>query len=69
MLFFNRNQPPHPDYTNVEISGRGWYKYSCQRGKWHRYKPTGFDLDARWLSDRKLLEFAVDAVIAARGRK
>ena len=67
MLFFNRSQPPHPDHTNVEISGRGWYRYSHE--KWHRYEPTGFDPDARWLSDRKLLEFVVDAAVAARGKK
>jgi hypothetical protein len=67
MLFINRKRPPHPDYTNVERSGRGWYHY--RNGKWRRYDWTTFDPDAKYLTDSKLFDLAVDAVVVARGKK
>jgi len=68
LLFINRKRPPHPDYTNVEAAGAGWYKWKS--GKWQRCAvPREYDANARWLSDRKLLDFVVDAAVAARGKK
>jgi len=59
--------PPPPSYLNVIPEGRGWYRYS--RGKWRRCEARGLDVRARWLSDNRLLEFVLDAVIAVKGKQ
>ena len=56
--------PPHPDFTNVEPAGRGWYVYSQK--KWRRYEVNGYNPEAKWLSANRLLELELDAQIAAR---
>ena len=66
--------PPAPSFENVVPTGRGWYKWSrdgllgpC---KWRRFDPRGpIPAGARWLSENKLLEMALDAIIALRWKK
>ena len=63
---FNRKPPP-PGFQNVIPTGAGWYRYS--RGKWRRCEVRGYDARARWLNEQRLLELALDAIIANRGMK
>lgn len=60
---FNR-KPPVPTFKNVDPSGPGWYRYS--RGRWRRCEVQGYDGRARWLSSSRLLELALDAIVALR---
>lgn len=61
--------PPSPSFENVIPAGAGWYKWSRSKGKWRRCEVRGFDPEARWLSHSRLLDFALDAIIALKGRK
>lgn len=63
---FSRPGPP-PTFENVIPTGRGWYRF--QKGKWRRCEVRGYDARARWLSDNRLKELALDQVIANRGIK
>lgn len=61
---FNRKSPA-PTFENVIPTGRGWYKWKA--GKWQRVDIRGYDDRARWLSNNKLLELALDQITAQRG--
>lgn len=50
-----RRPAPDPSFENVIPAGPGYYRFS--RGKWRR-------IEARYLSDTELFEFALDAMIA-----
>mgnify|MGYP001595230116 CR=1 FL=1 len=63
--------PPHPDFSNVEPAGTGWYKYSRDSlfgpGKWRRVEGLkAYDPGAKWLDGNRLKELALDAAISAR---
>jgi hypothetical protein len=56
---------PNPSFKNVVPCGAGYYRFS--KGKWHKVEDAyRNDKDVKYLSEDKLWQFALDAVIELR---